>query len=129
MMLEKKPGVRKFHQLRIVGLLEDKFNTSLKLIFARKMMRNSETSGISEEQWGGRPNRTALDAVCKKLLTLDYARTTYKTMAMFANDATACFNRIIFGVSSIISWKFGVTASIMECRNETLKALDRGNRG
>ena len=55
-------------------------------------MRNSETSGISEEQWGGRPNRKALDTGCKKLLTLDYARTTYKTIAIFTNDATACFN-------------------------------------
>ena len=37
-MLEKKPGVRKIHQLRIIGLLEADFNTALKLIFARKMM-------------------------------------------------------------------------------------------
>ena len=42
LMLKKKPGVRKIHQLRIIGLLEDDFNTALKLIFARKMMRNSE---------------------------------------------------------------------------------------
>ena len=75
-MLEKKPGVRKIHQLQIIGLLEADFNTALKLIFARKMMWNAETSGISDEQWGGCPNRTALDTACKKLLTLDYARST-----------------------------------------------------
>ena len=69
-MLGKKPGVRKIHQLHIIGLLEADFNTALKLIFARKMMRNAETSGISEEQWGGCPNRTELDTACKKLLTL-----------------------------------------------------------
>ena len=66
LILEKKPGVRKIHQLCIIGLLEADFNTALKLIFGRKMMRNEETSGISEEQWGGRPNRTALDTACKK---------------------------------------------------------------
>ena len=43
-MLEKKPGVRMIHQLRIIGLLEADFNTALKLIFARKMMWNAETS-------------------------------------------------------------------------------------
>ena len=52
-MLEKKPGVRKIHHLRIIGLLDAEFNTALKLTFARKMMWNAETSGISNEQWGG----------------------------------------------------------------------------
>ena len=65
MMLEKKHGVRKIHQLRIIGLLEADFNTALKLIFAKKMMRNAESSGISGEQWGGRPNRTAIDTAYK----------------------------------------------------------------
>jgi len=71
-MLEKKPGVRKIHQLRIIGLLEADFNTALKLIFAKKMMRNAESCGISGEQWGGRPNRTSTDTAFKKLLTFDY---------------------------------------------------------
>ena len=75
-MLEKKSGVWKIHQLRIIELLEADFNTALKLIFAKKMMGNAERSGISNEQWGGRPNRTALDTACRKLLTLDYARAT-----------------------------------------------------
>ena len=88
-MLEKKPGVRKIHQLRIIGLLEADFNTALKLLFAKKMMRNAESSGICGEQWGGRPNITVIDTAFKKLLTFDYARMTYKTLAMFANDATA----------------------------------------
>ena len=112
-MLEKKPGVRKIHQLHIIVLLEADFNTAFKLIFAKKMMGNAERSGISNEQWGGRPNRTALDTACRKLLTLDYARSTYKTIAMFANDATACFYRMVPGVLSLVARKFGVDASIM----------------
>ena len=88
------------------------------------MMWNAETSGISNEQWGGRPNQTALDTACKKLLTLDYARTTYKTIVMFANDATACFDRMVPGVSLLIARTFGVSSSIMECRNATLASLE-----
>ena len=113
-MIEKKPGVRKIHQLRIIGLLEADFNTSLKLIFARKMMRNAENSGISGEQWGGRPNRMAIDTAFKKLLTLDYARMTYKTIVMFENDATTCFDRMVLGVLTLIASKLGVVASIMK---------------
>ncbi|KAL7503770.1 hypothetical protein ACHAXN_002965 [Cyclotella atomus] len=37
-MLEKKPGVRKIHLLRIIGLLEADFNTALKYFFAKRMM-------------------------------------------------------------------------------------------
>ena len=116
-MLEKKPGVSKIHQLHIIGLLEADFNTALKLIFEKKMMRNAERSGIRGKQWGGRPNRTAIDTTFKNLLTLDYARMIHKTIAMVANDATACFDRMVPGVSLLIERKFGVAASIMKCRN------------
>ena len=53
---------------------------------------------------------------------------TYKTIAMFANDAMACFDRMVPGVSSLIARKFGVAASIMKCRNETIKVLKRNVR-
>ena len=66
----------------------------------KKKIRNAERSGIRGEQSGGRPNRTAIDTAFKKLLTFDYARLTYKTVAMFSNDATACFDRMVPGVSS-----------------------------
>ena len=55
-------------------------------------------------------------------------RTTYKTIAMFANYATACFDRMVPGVSSLIARKFGVSSSIMKCRNATLASLERNIR-
>jgi hypothetical protein len=43
-MLEKKPGVRMIHLLRIIGLLLEAnfFNTALKFLFAKQMMDNAE---------------------------------------------------------------------------------------
>ena len=114
-MLENKHGLSKIQQLSIIGLLEADFNTSLKLIFANKMMKNAERSGISGEQWGGRPNITAIDTAFKKLLTLDYAKMKYNTIDMFINNATACFDRMVPGVSLIIARKFVVSPLIMEC--------------
>ena len=115
--------MRKINKLRIIGLMEADFNTALKLIFAKKMMSNAESSGINGEQWGGRPNRTALDMAVRKFLMLDYARLTYKTIAMFENDATSCFNGMVPGVSSLIARKFGVSETMMGCRNDTIKKL------
>ena len=40
-MLEKKPGVRRIHQLRIIGLVEADFNTALKFYFAKHLVANS----------------------------------------------------------------------------------------
>ena len=64
----------------------------------------------------------------QKMLTLDYARSTYKTIVMFANDATACFDRMVPGVSSLISRKFGVSSAIMKCIKEKLASLERNIR-
>ena len=48
--------------------------------------------------------------------------------AMFAKYATACFDRMVLGVSLQILRKFVVTALIMKCRNETIKVLKRNVR-
>jgi hypothetical protein len=50
-MLEKKRGQQKIHTLRIIALVEADRNTALKIIF-RKLMKNAERSGLSDEQWG-----------------------------------------------------------------------------
>ena len=42
---------------------------------------------------------------------------------MIANDAKACFDRMVPGVSSLIARKFGVAASLMKCRIKTIKVL------
>ena len=70
-MLEKKKGVRKIHQLRIIGLLEADLNTALK-IFGREMAHKMEDSGnLSDEQWGSRKNRSSIDAALIKKIIVD----------------------------------------------------------
>ncbi|KAL7545994.1 hypothetical protein ACHAWF_015022 [Thalassiosira exigua] len=49
-MLEKKPGVRQIHQLRIIGLVEGDFNTALKLFFAHHLIGNVKLTSLTEEQ-------------------------------------------------------------------------------
>ena len=52
--MEKKPGVRKIHQLRIIGLLEADFNTALKLIFAKnKRLEMQKVVGLVENNGVG----------------------------------------------------------------------------
>jgi hypothetical protein len=93
-MLEKKKGVKKIHMLRIIALLEADFNTALKIFFARRLMDNAEQAGLNDEQWGSQRNRMALDPAMRKLMTFEYGRYMRATIAMFAADLTACFDRM-----------------------------------
>lgn len=112
-MLEKKPGVRKIHQLRIIGLVEADFNTALKLFFAKHLVANSEGTDLTEEQCGGRPGRTASNPALRKMLAFEYGCALYVTMALFANDATACFDRMVPAISTIIAMKYGMAPKVM----------------
>ncbi|KAL7550658.1 hypothetical protein ACHAWF_013872 [Thalassiosira exigua] len=88
-MLKKKPGVRRIHQLRIIGLVEADFNTALKLFFAKHLISNTETTKLTEEQWGGRAGRTAVKLTLLKMLAFEYGRIMYVTVALFANEQHA----------------------------------------
>ena len=77
----------------------------------------------------GRPTKyIGIGHSMQKKFTLDYAQTCYKTIAMFANDGSACFDRMVPGVSSLIAKKFGIDSKIMECRNGVIKTLRRNVR-
>ena len=56
-MNKKKPGVKKIHLLRIIGLVEADFNTALELYLAKHHISNLEKTKLTEVQWGGRPGR------------------------------------------------------------------------
>ena len=60
--------------LWIIGLLEADFNTALKIIFAQKMMKNAESAGLSDEQWGSLKHRMALDLAMRNMMTFEYGR-------------------------------------------------------
>ena len=49
-MLEKKPGVRNIHMLRIIDLVCPEFNTALSYFIGHLGQRNFEQTGPTEEQ-------------------------------------------------------------------------------
>ncbi len=125
-MLEKKKNVRKIHQLRIIGIMEADFNTALKIIFARKLMTAAEYSGtLNDEQWGSRSKRTATDAALRKMLTFEYGRYMKATIALFANDQTACFDRMWPELTNVIAGVSGCDANVLKCRSKVMNGMNR----
>ncbi|KAL7544844.1 hypothetical protein ACHAWF_009231 [Thalassiosira exigua] len=127
-MLEKKPGVRWIHQLRIIGLVEADFNTALMLFFACHLIGNAELTPLTEEQWGGRPGRTAVEPALCKMLAFEYGRVMYVTIALFANDATACFDRMVPDITSLIARRQGMCKSVVKARNTIMAGMEHSIR-
>ena len=48
-VLGKKRGVRKTHQISLSGILEADDNTSLKIVFSHRLMVYAETCGLNDE--------------------------------------------------------------------------------
>ena len=125
-MLKKKRGNRKIHLLRIIGILEADFNTALKILFARKLMALTESAGdLHEEQWGSRKTRTSTNAALRKMMTFEYVRYMKSTIGLFANDQTACFDRMWAEVTNSIVAASGANANMLKCRAITMENITR----
>ena len=66
-----------------------------------------------------------MDPALRKMLSFEYSRVMYATMVFFANDTTACFDRMVPNISAIIARKYGTEINVMKCRNQVLAQLKR----
>ena len=124
-MLEKKPGVRHIHTLRIIGKLAAEFNTCLKYLIGKKTRDNYESTDTSDDQHGFRPNRSSVDAAMLKVLTFESARMQKCTVATMQHDMTAHFDRMYPHMTAILGTKYGVDDNILKCINKTIGRLRR----
>jgi hypothetical protein len=124
-MLEKKPGVRHIHSLRIIGKVAAEFNTILKFLIGKKAMNNYENSSPHDEQHGFRPNRSSIDVALLKIFTFDCARLQKCTVGSMQHDMTAHFNRMYPAMTSLYASKYGIDDNVMLCINRTIEKLQR----
>ena len=124
-MLEKKPGVRQIHTLRIIGKVSAEFNTCLKFFIGKQARDNFEKSETCEEQHGFRPHRSAPDAMMLKLLTFESARMQKCTIGSLQHDMTAHFDRMYPEMTSIYATKYAVSDGVMRSVSRTIGKLRR----
>ena len=124
-MLEKKPGVRQIHTLRIIGKVAAEFNTCLKFFIGKQARDNFERTVPCDDQHGFRPHRSSIDAAMLKLLTFECARMQKATVGTFQNDMTGHFDRMWPELTSVFASKFGVSQTVMECIGKTIHLLER----
>jgi hypothetical protein len=124
-MLEKKPGVRQIHTLRIIGKVPAEFNTCLKFLIGKQARDNFEKTDTCDEQHGFRPHRSAQDAMMLKLLTFESARMQKCTIGSLQHDMTSHFDRMYPELTSIYATKYAVSESVMTSIGKTIASLRR----
>jgi hypothetical protein len=95
-MLEKKPGERKIHRLRIVALQESDFNQSNRLLIGHPLQHALEDGmQLPDIQHGSRASKRCHSAVLNKVLTYEIHRYRKQPLAYIENDAKGCYDRIV----------------------------------
>jgi Reverse transcriptase (RNA-dependent DNA polymerase). len=119
-MIPKKVADLRPSKLRLILLLDARFNHNNKLI-GKKMMEYGEQNGIlAPEQFGSRKNLSAIDHATNKRLVLDILRQSKQNAVYIANDAKSCYDRIILMVAYLTMRNFGIPALAAKCTISTI---------
>jgi hypothetical protein len=109
------------HQLRVIHLYEADYNLVLAL-HARKVVHHAEDNHLlNDSLYGTRPGRTAHDPVGLEEFVSEITRLSRKPCIKNAEDATACYNRIIPGVGNLASRAHGMHKFVALVQGKTLE--------
>mmetsp|Transcript_8494 Transcript_8494/g.16012 ORF Transcript_8494/g.16012 Transcript_8494/m.16012 type:complete len:1891 (+) Transcript_8494:4302-9974(+) len=119
-MIPKKANDLRPEKLRLILLMDARFNHNNKLI-GKKILEFGEKHGlVAEEQYGSRKNRSSAQHALNKRLILDKLR-QYKIPAVYcANDARSCYDRILLMVAYMTLRMFGLKKEAARCSINTL---------
>ena len=102
-------------KLRLILLLDCRFNHNNKYIGKKLMEFGERQNLLAKEQYGSRKGKSAVQHALNKRLVLDNIRLN-KTPAIYcANDAKSCYDRIIFMVAYLTMRRFGIPAAAAKC--------------
>jgi hypothetical protein len=124
-MIPKKKNEWRASKLRLILLMEARFNQNNKLI-GRKMMEYGEKKGfLAREQFGSRKSKSAIEHALNKRLTIDVARQTKTPAVYIANDAKSCYDRILLMVAYLTMRHMGVPSLVAKSSIDTLVNMPR----
>jgi hypothetical protein len=121
-MIYKQPGVYLLEKLRIIHLFEADYNFIIGTIFGRRVLYSGVDNGtLHSSQWA-QPGRQCSDVVTLRELTLGFAKMTKTPLAGFENDASACYDRIVMNLVSVLSTEWGFLRDLSVSKNKPFSA-------
>ena len=122
-MLPKKKDVWLPEKLRLTSLLRPDFNHNNKIL-GRKAMALAESKGqLAPEQYGSRKRLSAEKHALNKRLMIDVLRLQRRPGVICANDAKACYDRILHFAAYISLRKTGLTKPAVISMLEPIRRL------
>jgi hypothetical protein len=125
-MIEKEPGNRKIHRLRVIHLYEAHYNLLLllRIFWSRKLVQMAEKQRLFNRScYGGRPGLSAVNPVLLEELQVSIAYLSQTGLVTFHNDATSCYDRIIIALANLVVRRFGMPAAIAKLHGTTLAQM------
>ena len=124
-MIPKKKDEWRPAKLRLILLMDARFNHNNKLI-GKKMMEHGERSGfLAKEQFGSRKSKSAIEHALNKRLTIDIARQSKTPAVYIANDAKSCYDRILLMVAYLTMRHLGIQDVASKSSIDTLVNMTR----
>ena len=123
-MLPKKPGEWRPHKLRLTSLLMPDFNHNNKILGRAAMLIAEKKRMIAPEQYGSRKKLSAEKHALNKRLLLDVMRIEKRPGVVCANDAKACYDRILHFAAYISMRKVGIKKEAVKSMLEPVRRLE-----
>jgi hypothetical protein len=111
-MIEKEPGNPWIHRLCVIHLYENDYNLLIGTQYRNATHQAKDSNVMNGGNFGARTSRSSLDPIGIEVLQYEYSRLLRLNHLKFSNDATACYDRIVVNLASIISRAFGLHQNI-----------------
>ena len=123
-MIPKEPNNIQINRLRLTNLYEADYNLVLKFFWSHKATKLADKLGLlGETQWGTKHLCSAEQPALMNEFIIDAHRITCRNMAKLQNDATACYDRMISNLTSLVSRSYQVPDNAYKIQATTLKEM------
>ena len=123
-MLPKKKGEWRPHKLRLTSLLMPDFNHNNKILGREAMKWAEKKDLLAPEQYGSRKKLSAEKHALNKRLVLDAMRIEKRPGVICANDAKACYDRILHFAAYISLRRSGMKKEAVISMLEPIRRLE-----
>ena len=121
-MILKQPGNHKIHHLHVIDLYEHDYNLLLAVKWRSLIQHCIHTRKFNPGQYGGLPGHNAITPTIIEEFQYEISRASKRPLVHLDYDATACYDRIILPMASLISSAHRQHRSIVLINATTLKS-------
>lgn len=109
----KDTGTPKLHRLRPLNIYEDNINLLLRIVLARRLLKQAETQdALADEAWGTRKFRATGDLGLQKVLTMEMRSLTRTSLGQVDLDAKLCYDRMSRHLVAHTCYVYGIPVEL-----------------